>query len=246
MKVVSLCFLLLGLAGTALCQTPFSVTFFNIGPQPLAPVFFATSNASFDIFTNGTAASSAIEMEAEEGSPTGLLALAGAAGANVMSFGATTGGPFMPGESRSFTLTADTAHRWFQFASMLGITNDAFIGSALGVGDGQIDLFQGGTPLTADFTLSFENVWDAGTEVNTELLAHVPPNTGAGVSQGGVITQPHEGITGRGDIPLSRDWYGGNVARVTIAPVPEPGTLLTLGGLVLLAFKKKRTHGGLK
>ena len=187
MKYLAFCFAVLGSSTMAMSQTSFNVTFFNIGPQPLAPVFFATSNASFDIFTNGTAASSAIEMEAEEGSPAGLLALAGGAGANVMSFGATTG-PFMPGESRSFTMTADTAHRWFQFASMLGITNDAFIGSALGVGDGQIDLFQGGTPLTADFILSFQNVWDAGTEVNTELMAHVPPNMGAGVTQGGVIT----------------------------------------------------------
>src|SRR5687768_3851071 len=175
---------------------PFIVTVTNLGPQPLAPVFFATSNSGFDIFTNGTAAFSGLETLAEEGSPAGMLALAAAARANVMSFGATPG-PFMPSESRTFTVNADATHRWFQFASMLGVTNDAFIGSALGVGDGQIDLFQGGQPLTADFTLSFLNVWDAGTEVNTELMAHVPPNTGAGIPQGGFVTQPHEGITGR-------------------------------------------------
>jgi hypothetical protein len=219
----------------------FSVTVTNLGPQPLAPVFYATSNSSFDIFTNGTAASSAIEMEAEEGSPAGLLSLASGAGANVMSFGATTG-PFMTGESRTFTINADTSHPWFQFASMLGITNDGFMGSAVGVGDNQIDLFQGGQPLTANFTVSFLNIWDAGTEVNSELMAHVPPNTGAGTAEGGVIRSPHEGITGRGDIPTSLDWYGHDVARITIAAVPEPGTIaaLALGIGVLLRRRSKK------
>ena len=228
-----------GIAAAGASAVTFTVTVTNLGPQPLAPVFYATSNTSFDIFTNGAAASSAIEMEAEEGSPTGLLGLASAAGSNVMSFGATTG-PFLTGQFRTFTIDADLSHRWFQFASMLGMTNDAFIGSAIGVGDNQIDLFQGGQPITATFTQSFLNVWDAGTEVNSELLAHVPPNMGAGTTEGGVVMQPHEGITGRGDISTSFDWYGGDVARITIAPVPEPATLsaLALGVVALLRRRK--------
>ncbi len=230
----------LGLAAPASMAVDFMVTVTNLGPQPLAPVFWAASNGSFDIFTNGTAVSSGLETLAEDASPAGMLAAAAAAGGNVMSFGATTG-PFLPTESRSFTMSADASHRWFQFASMLGITNDGFIGSAVGVGDGQIDLFQGGQPLQGTFTLSFLNVWDAGTEVNDELMAHVPPNTGMGTPEGGVLTQPHEGITGRGDIPTSLDWYGGDVARVTISVVPEPAALVVVAtGLLAFARRKKK------
>lgn len=222
---------LLGAAATASMAgaVQFTVTVTNLGPQPLAPVFFATSNSSFDIFTVGTSVSAAVELLAEEGDPAGLLAAATAAGSSVMSSGATTG-PFMAGDSRVFTMNADTAHPWFSFASMLGATNDGFIGSALGNGDGQINLFQGGQPLEADFTVSFLDVWDAGTEVNTELMAHIPAfgNHFVGPTEGGVLTQPHEGITGRGDVPLSLDWYGHDVAHITITAVPEPATMFAL------------------
>jgi hypothetical protein len=219
---------------------PFTIIITNLGPQPLAPVFYATSTSSFDIFDAGAAASPAMRLMAEEGDTSMLVAQAAAAGPDVMSFGSTTG-PFFPGESRTFIVEASMTHRWLQFASMLGMTNDAFIGSAVGYGDDQIDLFQGGQPLTGSFTLSFLNVWDAGTEVNTELLAHIPPNVGAGIAENGFIHRPHEGITGRGDIPTAFNWYGQDVALITIAPVPEPATMAVLG-LGALALARRRRN----
>lgn len=221
---------------------PFTVTVFNIGPQPLAPVFYASHNNTFDFFDQGAAASAAVERMAEEGDTSLLVALAGGHG-GVMDSGTTTG-PFMTGEFRQFVVNADATHPWLSFASMLGATNDAFIGSSFGLGDGQINLFQGGNPLNANFTVSFLDVWDAGTEVNTELMAHIPAfgNTMVGPAEGGVITQPHEGITGRGDLPQNLNWYGHDVARITIVPVPEPGSfvVLAVGIAGLLAMRRRR------
>jgi hypothetical protein len=210
----------------------------------------AAANTSFDIFTHDTASSAAVELLAEEGNPSLLLNAAAAAqtAGNVSSFAAIhPGSPLMPGESTSVVLTADTAHRWFTYAMMLGVTNDAFIGSAIGTGDQQIDLFQGGVPLIADFHVPFLNVWDAGTEVNTELAAHITAlggTPGAGTVEGGVLRSPHNGILGVGQVPLSLDWYGRDVARIQITPVPEPATFaaVTFGLLALARRRKSSSH----
>jgi hypothetical protein len=223
----------------------FDIHILNLGPQPLSPVFFSTGNASFDIFTAGMPASEAIRMVAEEGDAGGLVAMAdaGLLGGTVMDYSvASPGGPIMPGESAMVSLNAQMSHRWLSFASMLGVTNDAFIGSAVGLGDFQIDLFQGGSPLFGTFTLSFLNVWDAGTEVNTESAEHISAlgaMPGAGPRENGVIHAPHFGILGIGDVPQGLNWYGGDVAQITI--VPEPATLaaLGLGALALVRRRKK-------
>ncbi len=225
--------------------TPFRITITSLGPQPLSPTFMATTNNGFDLFTAGQAAPLRIEQIAEDGPTSQAVADATAAqmAGTILDFTVAPGGPIFPGQSRTVILEATMTHRWFQFASMLGMSNDAFIGSGLGLGDQQIDLYQGGRPLTADFTLSFVDVWDAGTEQNTELAAHLGAfgNPGVGPAENGVIRAPHSGLRGDGDLPLGLNWYGHNVARIEITPVPEPASLmaLSIGALAMIRKRKK-------
>lgn len=235
---------LLGLSGSAVALE-FTVVLDNIGPQPLSPTFMATTNANWDNFTAGLAAPARIEQIAEDG-PTSIAqmdAMAGQVAGDILDWLVFPGGPIMPGESRMATIEATLSHRWFQYASMLGMSNDAFIGSGLGVGDQQIDLFQNGVATSFDFTVSFLDAWDAGTEENTELAEHLGAfgNPGVGSAENGVIRAPHDGLRGDGAIPISFNWYGGDIARIRITPVPEPATLagLTAGALALLRRRRR-------
>lgn len=211
----------------------FEITIENVSGNVLTPTAFMTSNANFDVFDQGAAASAEVELMAEGGVLTGYDSLVAAAGDDVLGYEITGDGPIMPGESRTITIEADMDRPYLTFASMLAFSNDAFIGTAYG--DGELNLFHNGQPLYADFTVSWLDVWDSGTEVNDELAENVPALGGDGsVDEGGVIFQPHNGIMGVGDVTLDRDWYGFDVARVTITPAPGSVALIGLGGLVML------------
>lgn len=238
---------LLGVSTSAVALE-FTVQIDNIGPQPLSPTFMATTNANWDNFTAGQAAPGRIEQIAEDG-PTTIAqadAMAGQAAGDILDWLVIAGGPIMPGQSRTVTIEATMSHRWFQYASMLGMSNDAFIGSGLGVGDQQINLFQNGVPNSFDFTLSFLDAWDAGTEVNTELAEHLGAfgNPGVGPTENGVIRAPHDGLRGDGAIPSSFNWYGGDIARIRITPVPEPATIAGLAVGALAMMRRRRALRG--
>lgn len=213
----------------------FQITIENLSPNVLTPAPFISHDATFDLFDEGAPASSELEQLAEDGVTSGVTGLAAAAGVAVADWDVAGGAPIGPGGSATITVSADLSRPYLSFASMLAVTNDAFIGWA--VGDGALDLFPGGTPYAGSITIGPDGVWDAGTERNDELAANVPALGGSGgLDEGGVISRPHPGITGDADIPLSRDWTGGDVARITI--VPEPTSLglfgmVALGGLML-------------
>lgn len=234
---------LIGIAGSA-SALQFTIRIDNIGPQPLSPTVFAATNSNFDMFTSGLAAPLRIERIAEDGNSAQAQSdlMAAETAGDVLDWVVAAGGPITPGGTRTVMLEADTAHRWLQFASMLGMTNDGFIGSGFGPEDSQIDLFNNGAPLTADFTISFLDAWDAGTEFNTELAQDLAAfgNPGVGPAENGVITRPHTGIRGDEAIPLSFNWYGGDIARIRITPVPEPATLAVLGIGAAAVLRRRR------
>ncbi len=231
-------------AGLGLVPRPapaeeFQITIENLGPNVLTPAPFVSHDAGFDLFSAGMMVSPEIEMLAEDGMTGGVVTLAGAAlGGAVADYGVAGAGPIGPGGSATVTIQADAARPYLSFASMLAFSNDAFIGWAQG--DGAIDLMPGGTPIAGQIMIMPGDVWDAGTEVNDELAAHVPAlgsPAGAGVAENGVLMRPHAGIAGIGDIPISRDWRGGAVARITI--VPEPAGLTLLGLAALMAGRRR-------
>lgn len=224
--IVGLC------AGTA-AAVQFQITVTNLSPNVLSPMPLIAHDGGFDLFNEGAAASAAVEAVAEGGDTTGVINMAQAAmGGSVAAYGVAGAAPLGPGESAMITLDTDMMHPWLSFVSMMGISNDGFIGHT--TGDGAIDLFPGGMPLMGAFIITPANVWDAGTEVNDESAATVGALGGmGGVDEFGVITRPHPGILGIGAIPADRNWTSGNVAMLEIVPEPASFLMLAAGGLLL-------------
>jgi Ca2+-binding RTX toxin-like protein len=178
----------------------------------LTPVVLSTTNGTYDFFNVGEAASESLERLAEDGT-TGPRIDAALNSGGVNEAIATTDGPFGPGESRTAILRADVTNdltQFFSFASMFIPSNDAFIGND---NPAAFDLFDANGNFiermdATAITVTGDNVYDAGTEVNDEIplntaaLAQSVPNTG--VTENGVIRQ-HPGFIGSdregGDTP---------------------------------------------
>lgn len=236
-------FFVFGVLGQAYALT-FNIQITNLSPNVLSPTAFITHDMGFDLFDDGSMASSAVELLAETGNNSMVLAQA-AASASVYDYVGASGGPIAQGLSYTVMIEADMAHPWLSFMSMMGVSNDGFIGGT--TGDGAIKLFTGGVALNDTFIILPDDVWDAGTEVNDESAASVGA-LGAGPTDGidenGYVYKPHLGILGNGDIPLSFNWTEGPVAQIKItpAPVPEPATLIlfSMGLFGFAGYKKKK------
>jgi len=229
-KATCVCALAIGLCtGTALADM-FTFTIDNVGVQPLTPVFVVSHDGTFDIFDSGAAATPEFVAIAE-GGDTGPMELLAMGAGGVLDY--DVGDFIIPGESSVVTIMADPAHPYLSFASMLPVTNDAFIGLALD--DDALDLYRLGPPQYYDFTLSYLDVWDAGSELNTELAEDVPGLGGAGSpDEGGGVTRPHPGILGVGDVGPEFDFFGHDVAHIVVIPEPGMQSLLLVAGVLLL------------
>ena len=192
----------------------------GMGGQILSPPIFVTHAAGIDLAPVGEAASEALVLLAENGDVSGLVALATAAGANIM----VAEGVLPPGESVTVTVTADMVNSSLSVGSMLVSTNDAFIAAT------DVALFdEDGMPVSANIDL---NAYDAGSEDNTELASDIPGPLGldaAADPEGsnervptadGVIAA-HEGIQGVGDVGEAFAWEE-PTAMLTITPVAAP------------------------
>ena len=192
----------------------------DTGGTFLTPVYLGFHDGSFDLFDAGSAASAGLESLAEDGSPA-LLAQERLA-ADPESVGtvvAGAAGPIVTGEQTSGTITVDgTESTHVSFAAMILPSNDAFIGT-----DEAIELFDGDGNFAGATTVTLQgsDVYDAGTEYNTEedaaFLNQTAPNTG--LTEGGVV-RLHEGFNGSLGNP---DGILGN-------PDGTPGAQNILGG----------------
>jgi len=148
----------------------YSVQIMNLTDnQPLAPVAVVLHQSGYHVFSAGTAASPALELLAESGDPVDIIAEANNS-TNVLSTAATATAT-LPGENSQLTLQGTDNDTVLSLAAMLVNTNDGFIGiDTLNLGD-----MQRGDTLTL-----LTNVYDAGTEANSETTTTIPGLGGEG------------------------------------------------------------------
>ncbi|AFY47841.1 CHRD domain-containing protein [Nostoc sp. PCC 7524] len=228
----------------------------------VTPFWFGLHDGSFNTFDIGQPASSAIEIVAEEGF-IGLEGLTPGYPSyegtsfenldlvNIPILPQTIAGLFAnssdgfqsiivpddnplgipPGElgTQTFTIQNPASNRFFSYAAMYFPSNDAFIAD-----QDPIEIFDSeGNFIGADFIITGDQVWDAGTEVNDELLPSLPfspAQVGQGTPENGNITA-HPGFLPPGSggvLDLGNGAFanadfttpGYQVARVRIYAVP--------------------------
>ena len=154
--------------------------------QPLSPVgvVFSSQESLFDI---GAPASLDLEKLAEGGDNSGLLALGNTS--------VSTQSPVLPGETAVVNITKNLEGLKFSAFSMLVNTNDAFTG---------VSVYDLGHLAIGETVTLTTNVYDAGTESNSEAEGTIP-----GPADGGEgfnaqrddvnIVRMHSGVVSRDD-----------------------------------------------
>lgn len=151
----------------------FDVTVTNLtNGQPVSPVAVIAHQGGYSVFTVGSPATVGLETLAEGGDNSMLIAEADA-DANVFSTG-SGGAPIGPAGSETVTidvLESDLPGLLISVSTMLVNTNDAISGlngaDVSGLAEGDV---------WTDRAI----VYDAGTELNTELAAEIPGPAGGG------------------------------------------------------------------
>jgi hypothetical protein len=216
-------------------QTNITVTIENLAPENgtfITPTWVGFHNGEFDIYDHNRPVSLGLESLAEDGSTVGVSAEFMTSGSGTVD-GTLIGmngveGVIDPGESvsQTFALDSDDPNsRFFNYASMVIPSNDAFIAND---DSSSIPVFdEKGNFIGADFIIYGNEVLDAGTEVNDEaesstaFLGQTEPNTGE--TENGIVQQ-HPGFSENGRI-LSEDGSGDNTnAAFTGADFTQPGT----------------------
>ncbi len=176
------------------------VTVTNItANQIIGPPVIATHGHKARIFRAGKRATGALAAVAEDADSSGLVA-ALEGNAEVLSV-VTGGGPLLPGDSMTLSVTTTDDFQRLSAVAMLVTTNDAFFG---------IDSFQ--LHSSKKDTMTTAPAYDAGSEANDELCASIPGppcgNPFVRVTDGAEgFVHVHPGITGRGDLdPAARGW----------------------------------------
>jgi hypothetical protein len=187
----------------------YRVTVENIatGFQPLSPSGVVVHSRWTDVWNTGSPATAAVAAVAEDAN-LGVFVDTYTQVRGVSEALIGGGGPIGPMESYSFEIDAGRGDR-LSLVSMLVNTNDGFTG---------LDSVKLGRR-----TQVFEvGAYDAGTEVNDELAAHIPGPVGNSPFQrapeGGVIMH-HPGVQGGADLVPGVHGWEGPVARITIERV---------------------------
>ncbi len=172
----------------------------NVSPTgglALTPFWFGLHDGSFNLFEVGGKSSAGLEAIAEDGNLAPIASELTAADSDAIG-GAIIGtrGPIGAGETTSQIVTGvnGATHGSLSFAAMLLPSNDAFIGT-----ENSLQLFDSSGTFLGERTINFSglDVYDAGTEVNTErdaaFINQTAPNTG--ITENGVIMH-HPGFNG--------------------------------------------------
>lgn len=218
-----------------------TVTVENLSPEngtALTPLWAGFHDGNFDTYDRGRPASAGLESLAEDGD-TSLISEefvnsgAGFVDGTITGDEGATPGIIDVGETTTLTFTVDrslASSRYFNYASMILPSNDAFIANGDPLAHEIFD--EDGNFLGADFVVAGGQVLDAGTEVNDEaenstaFFGQTAPNTGE--TENGVV-ESHPGFESGGRILSSPDFSGADfttegyqVARITVTTEDLP------------------------
>ena len=244
-------FSMITVASALAAQTQIEVKVETVSNLGIAPVIAGFSDGSWDIFDVGAAASAALEDLAETGSPAGFSPPEGGP-----VFGNNPDPPiFTPGGMASTVFSVSDGNDRFNMAAMLLPSNDWFVGTESGVDISSLL----NAPVGTSLSISLENVYDAGTELEdysasagNPIIGVTNPGNGGpdvGTDQNGVIslvTTPDPFGTFANLEPPDLDttmfdFNGTTIATVTLTTVPEPSAfLMGLTCLSGLAWVRRR------
>lgn len=195
----------------------FKVTITNLmGGEVLTPIMVATHRPGVKLFELGQPASTDMEHVAEAGDLSALETSL-RSNPNVLDV-EDTGAALPPGQSVTLMVKTKDGFDDLSVTAMLVPTNDGFFG--LSDVHGPLGLWRA---ITYD-----SPAYDAGTEANDELCAHIPgpPNVCSGEgfnpSRDGAVNfvHIHSGIHGIGDLSAATFDWRNPVARIVITRVP--------------------------
>ncbi|MEM9223925.1 MAG: spondin domain-containing protein [Pseudomonadota bacterium] len=178
----------------------------NLNGTFTTPVWFGLHDDGFDIFNVGEVAGVGLERIAEDGTFGAIaaeLAAADPEGQGGAAFGPR--GPVAPRETASTVQKVNDASATplLSFAAMILPSNDAFIGSDDGLVIFEDGVFQG----PQDIEITGTNIYDAGTEVNSEteaaFLNQTGPDQGLDQRPAGSVISQHPGFIGSQENPAS-------------------------------------------
>jgi len=188
----------------------YEVTLENLSPagsQPLSPPVFAVHSPSFRLFHIGGYASSELAQVAQDAFNDPLVTLLNN---SPQVSDVVVGGLIIPGSSGTYNVSAEGNYMKLSMVTMLVNTNDGFTGVD------KLQLPQKGTKTY------YLRTYDAGSEENTELEAHIPGpccgNAFAGNSTSEKI-RFHRGITGIGELGPEDYGWDESVAKLTITRI---------------------------
>lgn len=161
--------------------------------QLLSPVAVITHSANYSVWNIGSAASTELEYLAEGGSNSQLLASL----ANEDAASATGADAIDPGGNETIMVTVSASTQTLlSVTSMLVNTNDAFSGLR------SIDvsgLVEGGS------MTMHANVYDAGTEINSESSGTIPGPANGGEGFNAARSDSNNIVTGHGGVVSADD-----------------------------------------
>ncbi len=200
-----------GLDKKASFTAEYEVTLENLSPagsQPLSPPVLAVHTPSFRIFHLGGYASAELAQVAQDAFSGPLVSFLNSS--PQVSEVVVGGGAIPPGLSDTYNISAEGNYVKLSLVTMLVNTNDGFTGTD------KLQLPQTGTKTY------YLRTYDAGSEENTELTAHIPGPCCGNPFEGNSTNEKirfHPGISGTGD--LAPEVYGWDepVAKLTITRV---------------------------
>jgi hypothetical protein len=178
------------------------------GSQPLSPPVFAVHSPSFRLFHIGGYASSELAQVAQDAFNDPLVTLLN--NSPQVSDVVVEGGAIPPGSSGTYNVSAEGNYMKLSMVTMLVNTNDGFTGVD------KLQLPQKGTKTY------YLRAYDAGSEENTELAAHIPGPCCGTKSAGNSTSEKikfHGGITGIGDLAPGDYGWDETVAKLTITRI---------------------------